>query len=215
MVRILELFAGTGSVGRWLRERYGWDVASLDIDPKSNSTHTCDIMSWDERVYVPGFFDFCWASPPCTMFSMARTKARTPRDLEGASLLVQRALDIIASLGIPWFVIENPQSGLLKHMPVVAGLPYFDTDYCAHGRIFRKRTRLWSNLPLHGLPLCPGPGQCPAMVGRRHQCSAQRGPDMTLRTNFGIWDRCPLSLLHAIPDSLIDMVAQTVAQVIE
>ena len=212
MVRVLELFSGTGSVGRYLRENFGWEVISLDICPKSDATHVCDILLWDELQYTPGHFDFCWASPPCTMFSIARTTASTPRDIDGATRIVQRTRDIIANLQIPWFVIENPQSGLLKVQPVVSDLPFFDTDYCAHGQPFRKRTRLWSNLPLQGLPLCPGPGLCHAMVGRQHQQTAQRGPGKALLAQ-GIRDRCPLTLLHTIPGPLVEMIAHSLMQV--
>ena len=48
MPRLLELFKGTGSVGRAF-EALGWDVTSLDIDPKANATYTCDIADFDYR----------------------------------------------------------------------------------------------------------------------------------------------------------------------
>ena len=85
------LFSGTGSVDRSL-EAAGFQVDSLDIDPARNSTWTCDVLDWEAwRDMSPGTYDFLWGSPPCTHYSMARTRAKTPRDLEGADRIVQRS----------------------------------------------------------------------------------------------------------------------------
>jgi site-specific DNA-cytosine methylase len=62
-MRLLELFAGTGSVGRAFRE-LGWEVVSLDIEP--GHTIQADVLTWDYRTYPPGYFDCVHASPPCT-----------------------------------------------------------------------------------------------------------------------------------------------------
>ena len=62
---MLELFSGTGSVGKVAREK-GWDVVSVDIDPRADIN--VDIMEWDYR--SSGMtFDVVWGSPPCTMYS--------------------------------------------------------------------------------------------------------------------------------------------------
>ena len=45
-MRLLKLLSGTGSVGEVFRER-GWEVISLDINPKSNATIIADILTWD------------------------------------------------------------------------------------------------------------------------------------------------------------------------
>ena len=94
MPRVLELFSGTGSIGRAF-ERLGWTVTSLDINPKFEPTHVADILSWNFKLYRPGHFDFVWASPVCTQYSIART-CGPPRDLHAADRLVVRALEVIA-----------------------------------------------------------------------------------------------------------------------
>jgi site-specific DNA-cytosine methylase len=93
-MRLLELFSGTGSIGVAFEKR-GFEVISVDIDPKSNPTFCCDILEFDYRQFPPGHFDVVWASPPCTMYSRARTTAKTPRDLLGADRLVAKTREII------------------------------------------------------------------------------------------------------------------------
>ena len=93
-MRLLELFSGTGSIGRAF-EANSWEVISLDIDPKSGACIIADFMGWEYAMYPQGYFDAIWASPPCTHYSVARTTAKTPRDLEGSDNLVQRVLDVI------------------------------------------------------------------------------------------------------------------------
>ena len=70
----LELFKGTGSIGKALK-KHGFHVDSLDMDPKCDATWTANILEWEEwRQMEPGTYDFIWASPPCTEYSRARTE---------------------------------------------------------------------------------------------------------------------------------------------
>ena len=43
-MQLLALFAGTGSVGKGFKRR-GWEVTSLDVDPKANTSITADILT--------------------------------------------------------------------------------------------------------------------------------------------------------------------------
>ena len=90
---LLELFSGTGSIGRAFRAR-GWTVFSVDIDATAKPTLVANVLDlqWDA---LPPEVDCIWASPPCTHYSRARTKAKTPRDLEGSDAIVQKVLDIL------------------------------------------------------------------------------------------------------------------------
>ena len=84
---LLELFSGTGSVGDCFR-MHGWEVVSLDSDPLFSPTICADILTFD-YTKLGGAFQFVWASPPCTQYSIARSKAKTPRYLEGVDACVQ------------------------------------------------------------------------------------------------------------------------------
>ena len=96
---LLELFSGTGSVGRSFRAR-GWEVFSVDIDATAKPTLVANVLDlqWDA---LPPIVDCIWARPPCTHYSRARTKAKTPRDLDGSDGLVQKVLDFIDHYGAP------------------------------------------------------------------------------------------------------------------
>jgi site-specific DNA-cytosine methylase len=70
----LEIFSGTGSIGRAFGAG-GWEVVSLDIACKAHATICADIKIWDNKAYEVGYFDVIWASPACTHYIIARTKA--------------------------------------------------------------------------------------------------------------------------------------------
>ena len=67
-MKVLELFSGTGSVGKVCREK-GYNVTSLDL---KNADINIDIMDWNYKEYEPNSFDLIWASVPCETFSHCR-----------------------------------------------------------------------------------------------------------------------------------------------
>ncbi len=80
--RVLDLFPGTGSVGRVFREE-GFKVVSDDINPKFKPTIIADVLEWDYASAFPlGYYDVVFVFPPCEQFSRARTTK--PRDLANA-----------------------------------------------------------------------------------------------------------------------------------
>ena len=169
---ILELFAGTGSVGKVARE-LGHNVISLDKDLDADIK--TDILEWKYKAYEPKSFNLIWASPPCTEYSIAKTTGK--RKIEEANEIVKRTLEIIAYFEPEYFIIENPQTGLLKNQVFMSHLPYDDIAYCKYGLTYRKRTRLWNNIATwEPRPLCKK--DCNAMTEdrRRHQETAQRMP---------------------------------------
>lgn len=197
-MRLLELFSGTGSVGKAFREK-GWDVVSVDVDSKMQPTICCDVRELDWLELPP--IDCVWASPVCQHYSVARTRGG-PRNLEAADELVRAALRIVEALDVPFF-LENPHSGLLKSRPFMQELlPPKVVDYCMFGHPYRKRTAIWTNTSWEpSRPLCRH--DCPASDGRRHLQTAQRGLSSGCRTDASH----SLKQLYSIPPALCEEIA--------
>ena len=154
---LVELFRGTGSVGKVARRR-GWRVISVDIDPAHGATHTVDVLRLPYRTMpVP---DFVWASPPCTTYSHAANwvhhrEAGTGRalssDAQQADRIVRHTLKMIRY----WvsknpnlrFCIENPR-GHLRRLPEMQKFYRTTTQYSFYGFPIRKPTDFWTNFPL-------------------------------------------------------------------
>ncbi|MBA7530884.1 hypothetical protein ES705_23095 [subsurface metagenome] len=89
------------------------------------------------------------AAPVCTMFSLARTTAKTPRDLRQGMELVIANLNIIWECRynhkLAFWCLENPM-GILRQF---LGKPAFTFDPCDFGDPFTKKTDLWGyfNIP--------------------------------------------------------------------
>lgn len=135
---ILDLCGGTGAWSKPYKDA-GYDVRVITL-PEDDILKFKDYQ-WDwENVY--GIL----AAPPCTMFSMARTVAKTPRDLRGAMEIVQACLQIIwqcqyGGKRLKFWAMENPKARLRWFMgnPAMTFNPY---DF---GEAYRKPTDLWGN----------------------------------------------------------------------
>ena len=110
LYEIIRIVSGTGSVGSAIAAR-GWEVVSLDLDPKTKATIHENILTWN-KVSPSGCFDAIWASPCCTHYSCARRGAKTPRNLELADSLVCKSLEIIDYFQPKTWFIENPATGM-------------------------------------------------------------------------------------------------------
>ncbi len=140
---ILDLCGGTGAWSRPYKEA-GYDVRvitlpSFDVTDWNNNQWFCKLLK-NGTVY--GIL----AAPPCTMFSMARTVAKTPRDLRGAMETVNACLEIIYECQyngkrLAFWAMENPKARLRWFM----GLPAMTFSPSDYGDPYRKPTDLWGN----------------------------------------------------------------------
>lgn len=161
-IKLLELFKGTGSVGK-VAERLGMFVVSLDLDPNYTPDIETDILDWNYKKFyrdtkwVP---DIIWASPPCNTFSplVYPLKERNPKTAEPLSerailgtKILYRTLDIIN-----WyrkinpklnFAIENPR-GMMRNDPKIKKFVRNTTYYCMYGDKRTKPTDFFSNIDL-------------------------------------------------------------------
>lgn len=201
MVRLLDLYSGTGSFAK-VAKTYGWEVVSVDIDKRPHITHCEDILQWNYRQYPIGHFDIITASPPCTQYSSANRKPIKDRDFTHSDQMVQKAIEIIDYLKPKYWLIENPQTGLLKFRPFMNDLCYTDVDYCRYGYPCRKRTRLWNNFPILDLHMCDK--VCPVFdhENDRHKFHLCVTRGRNAKPGF-VECKMTLDQRHAIPQSLI------------
>lgn len=191
VMRLLELFSGTGSVRKAVGNRFD-EIISIDILQKFEPTEAINILDWDYRKYPTGHFEAIWASPPCTQYSIA--KSQGVRDIVGANAIVKRTLEIIEYFKPTVWFMENPQTGLLKKQDVVKNIPFYDVDYCQYGMLYRKRTRIWTNKVGFTPRLCDRL-TCPGMNGTRHKLSCGNG--------FKVERPTTLAERYSIPSKLI------------
>jgi hypothetical protein len=137
---ILDLCGGTGA---WSQP---YSDAGYDVRIITHPHH--DVFDWEEYKEMPSVYGIL-AAPTCTMFSLARTTAKTPRDLEGGFELVHRCLEIIwycrYHKGLKFWALENPM-GYLRQLLGKPPLTFNPSDYGAN---YTKRTDLWGyyNMP--------------------------------------------------------------------
>ena len=129
--RLLELFAGTGSVGTVAKE-HNIEVTSLDLNKKAKPDICVNILKWNYKDYPPGHFDMIWASPPCNTFSILQyTWIGRERKINGEKVtftheilneqekqgvrILNKVKEIIEYFQPQNYFIENPQTGRMKN----------------------------------------------------------------------------------------------------
>jgi len=149
-MKILELYAGSRSIGK-VAEAAGHKVFSTDINSFDGIDLVEDILNIPIETFTNQGFDFIWASPPCTTFSVAsighhwgpNQTPKTEAALIGIKLL-ERTIEIIKAVKPKIWYIENPR-GMMRKMPQLTGVDRRTIWYCAYGDARAKPTDIWSN----------------------------------------------------------------------
>jgi len=180
-MRLLELFAGSRSIGNEA-DRLAFDVYSSDIEAFDGIDYVTNILDFDVTM-VPFQPDIIWASPPCTSFSVASigrnwTKVgddylpKNPK-AELGLVIVQKTLEIINHFKPTYFFIENPR-GMLRKMPIMAGIKRQGVTYCQYGDTRMKPTDIWTNsnkwIPR---PMCSNGSSCHISAPRGSRTGTQ------------------------------------------
>lgn len=209
-MKVLELFAGTRSIGKAFERSRGGehDVYSIEWDTQFEN------ISWYQdisKVTVPDILkrfgrpDVIWASPDCTTYSIAaishHRKQETTGNLRPVSeyavfcdQLNRHVLGLIRELNPIFWFIENPRGGFRK-MDFVRGLPRYTVTYCQYGDKRMKPTDLFTNHPCPNfLPVCHRGDPC-------HE-AAPRGAKTGTQGLKGHIER------SVIPDKLCDHIVQ-------
>lgn len=159
-IKVLELFAGTRSIGKAF-EAKGHEVFSIEWNKDfENIDLYDDIMNVTAEMIIEKFGhpDVIWASPDCTTFSIAAISHHRRKNSETGNLdpvsdyakfcdkVDQHVLDLIRELKPKYYFIENPRGGMRK-MTWMQGLPRYTVTYCQYGDKRMKPTDIWTNHP--------------------------------------------------------------------
>lgn len=159
-MKVLELFAGTRSIGKAFEKR-GHKVFSVEWNKDFENIDLYEDISNIEAEDIINQFghpDVIWASPDCTTFSIAAISHHRRKNLETGNLdpisdyakfcdeVDQHVLDLIRKLNPKYYFIENPRGGMRK-MIWMQDLPRYTVTYCQYGDKRMKPTDIWTNHP--------------------------------------------------------------------
>ena len=186
-MKVLELFAGTRSIGKAFEKR-GHKVYSVDWDKNfENINLYVDIgeLSAEQVIKLCGGIpDVIWASPDCTSYSIAAISHHRTKEENGNLAPVsdyaklcdrvnKHVLDLIQELKPKYYFIENPRGGLRK-MDFMKGLYRYTVTYCQYGDKRMKPTDIWTNHPNPQFkPVCKNGDSCHESAPRGSKTGTQ------------------------------------------
>ena len=98
-------------------------------------------------------------------------------DMEPARLLTLHTVNLIRALSPKYWCIENPATSSIWSLPCLSGLPYVVASYCRYGFLYRKNTRIATNVSsqLWRIKFCTYNCQSLIPGKKKHIATAQRG----------------------------------------
>lgn len=166
-MKILELFAGTRSIGKAF-EKAGHEVFSIEWDEQHpNIDWYVDVLKITSEDILQRFGkpDIIWASPDCTSYSIAAISTHRIRESDGhlapkteyakfCDQVNQHVLKLIEELNPTYYFIENPRGGMRKQR-WMRNHPRYTIWYCQYGDSRAKPTDIWTNHPAPNFkPVC-------------------------------------------------------------
>ena len=186
-MKVLELFAGTRSIGKAFEARCH-EVFSVDWERSfKNIDLYIDINELTAEMVLEKFGrpDVVWMSFDCTTFSVAaishhRRKNSITGNLDPISdyamfcdKVDQHCIDLVDELDPKFWFIENPR-GALRNMVWMQGLPLYTTAYCQYGDTRQKPTDVFCNHPNPQFkPLCKPGSPCHEAAPRGSRTGTQ------------------------------------------
>ena len=214
MIKVLELFSGTGSVGKCCNQ-LGWESVSVDMILPAD--HQVDIMDFDYKQYPKDYFDIVWASPPCTNYSKLQdswlgrmrkgeiyTKEIQEKEMNEDDKLVLKTFEIIDYFNPEYWFVENPASSKMKDRIFMKDKPFYLVDYCMYSDWgYRKRTRIWTNKKDWENKLCNK--KCGNMVGSLHKTNLGNADRIKRANNLNVnkYNTTTQQDRYRIPEDLI------------
>lgn len=184
-MRVLELFAGTRSIGKAF-EAHGHQVYSVEWSKDfENIDWYEDIGKITAQDILDRFGhpDVIWASPDCTSYSLAAISHHRRKEADGTLTPITEyakfcdkvnahVIELIKELNPTYYFIENPR-GALCNMEFMSGIPKHLVTYCQYGDTRMKPTHIFTNYPNPEFKHCKNGDPCHEKAPRGSRTGTQ------------------------------------------
>ena len=185
-MKVLELFAGTRSIGKAFEER-GHEVFSIDWNNSFDGINwyvDIGLIKAEEIIVKFGYPDAIWASPDCSTYSISAISKHRYKDengyLQPKSEYAKKCdevnihtIKLINELKPKFFFIENPRGGMRKTQ-FIKDIPRFTLSYCQYGDKRMKPTDIFTNHPNPQFkPMCKNGDSCHEKAPRGSKTGTQ------------------------------------------